>query len=457
MNRNLVPDLQVERIDPGRPAERERTVIIISGDRTDLGQSNALQQGREIEQRTFEWRIAREHVVGQRHQRPTVTGNQRLEQTFEVAAIDHAEHLAHRAFFDATAAVRNRLIEQRQGIAHAASGCASDLGERGRREGHRLGLEHSGQMTRDQGRRQVLEVELQAAGQHGHRHLARIGGRKDEDHMGGRLFKRLEHRIEGMPAEHVDLVDHVDLVATRDRRIDHLFEQLRHFLDAAIGGGIHFDIVGKPALLDRDAGATLPAGPRADARFAVERPRQDARNRGLADAARAGKQIGMVQPTGIERVAECANHMLLADERLEISRSPGSGERLMRLGGGIGWGAGCGHRDGRCGCRRWINRESTALAAGRRVGRWTSLTLGTSGKRHWLLPSGPDQVDHTGMRGGPSALIVSVGRDRASEPSEASLPCPESQRSTSNSTVPAAASTSTVRSGPGALKGPGSS
>ena len=360
MNRNLVPDLQVERIDPGRPTECERAVIIISGDRTDLGEGNALQQGSEVEQRALEGRIAREHVVGQHHQRPPVTLDQCLEQTFEVAAIDHAEHLAHRAFFDATAAMGDRLIEQRQGIAHAASGCASDLGERARREGHRLGLEHSGQMTRNQRRRQVLEVELKAAGQHGHRHLARIGGRKNEDHMGGRLFKRLEHRIEGVPAEHVDLVDHVDLVATRDRRIDNLLEQLRHFLDAAIGGGIHFDIVGKPALLDRDAGAALPAGPRADAGFAVERPRQDARNRGLANAARAGKKISMVQPSGVERVAECANHMFLADERLEISRSPGSGERLMRLGGGVDWGVGCGHRGGHCGCRRWINLKSTA-------------------------------------------------------------------------------------------------
>ena len=193
----------------------------------------------------------------------------------------------------------NRLIEQRQGIAHAAGGCASDLGKRGRLEGHRLGFEHRGQMPGDQRRGQVLEVELQTTRQHGHRHLARISGRQNEHHMGGWLFKRLEHRIEGMPAEHVDLVDHVDLVAPGHRRIDHLFEQVGHFLDTPIGGGIHLDIVGKPTLLDRDAGTALAAGPRTDAGFAVERSRQDPRDRGLADAARAGKEIGVMQPAGV--------------------------------------------------------------------------------------------------------------------------------------------------------------
>jgi len=34
--------------------------------------------------------------------------------------------------------------------------------------------------------------------------------------------------------------------------------------------------------------------------------------------------------------------------------------------------------------------------------RGTSLTLGTGGKRLWLLRSRPDQVDRATMRGGPS-------------------------------------------------------
>ncbi|CAM2193164.1 protein of unknown function [Paraburkholderia kururiensis] len=36
----------------------------------------------------------------------------------------------------------------------------------------------------------------------------------------------------------------------------------------------------------------------------------------------------------------------------------------------------------------------------------TSLTLGTGGKRLWLLRSRPDQVDRPSMRGGPSRRIL---------------------------------------------------
>jgi len=40
----------------------------------------------------------------------------------------------------------------------------------------------------------------------------------------------------------------------------------------------------------------------------------------------------------------------------------------------------------------------------------TSLTLGTGGKRLWLLRSRPDQIDHPSMRGGPSRCILSPPR-----------------------------------------------
>jgi hypothetical protein len=40
----------------------------------------------------------------------------------------------------------------------------------------------------------------------------------------------------------------------------------------------------------------------------------------------------------------------------------------------------------------------------------TSPTLGTGGKRLWLLRSRPDQVDRTSMRGGPSRRILSPQR-----------------------------------------------
>ena len=55
-------------------------------------------------------------------------------------------------------------------------------------------------------------------------------------------------------------------------------------------------------------------GSRRHAVLAVERLGEDARERGLADAARTGKQVGMVQALLAQRVRERAHDVLLADQ-----------------------------------------------------------------------------------------------------------------------------------------------
>ena len=183
VNRNLIPGLQVLGRDAGRTLGQRLARFFITGQCADLRQRQALHQGCEIKQGAFEGRVTGEHVVGYRHQRSTVTGFEGIEDAVEVAAVDHTEHLAHAGFFDAAAAMGNRLIEQGQGIAHAASCRAANQIEGLRLAGHLLGFKHTREVTGDQGRRQILEVELQAARQHRHRNLARVGGGQDEDHM----------------------------------------------------------------------------------------------------------------------------------------------------------------------------------------------------------------------------------------------------------------------------------
>ena len=72
----------------------------------------------------------------------------------------------------------------------------------------------------------------------------------------------------------------------------------------------------------------LPHGRVGHARFAVERFRDDARERRLADAARAGEEIGVVQPLLAQRVRERAHDVLLADELGEAPGAPLAGENL---------------------------------------------------------------------------------------------------------------------------------
>ena len=73
-----------------------------------------------------------------------------------------------------------------------------------------------------------------------------------------------------------------------------------------------------------------PHGSARRAVHAVQRPRQDARRRGLADAARAGKDERLRQPAAGERVAERRRDVLLPDHILEALRAPLAGEHLIR-------------------------------------------------------------------------------------------------------------------------------
>ena len=62
-------------------------------------------------------------------------------------------------------------------------------------------------------------------------------------------------------------------------------------------------------------------GDRAVGQFVVERARQDARGRGLADAAHAGEDPGLRDAAGLERVRERAHHGVLADQVVEGRRA----------------------------------------------------------------------------------------------------------------------------------------
>ena len=76
----------------------------------------------------------------------------------------------------------------------------------------------------------------------------------------------------------------------------------------------------------------------------------------------------MVQPLFLERMAQRAHDVLLADETGEVSRPPLARKYLI----------------------------AHAL-----VNEAASQNPGTRRNRLWLLPSGPDQVHQTAMRGGP--------------------------------------------------------
>ena len=292
-----------------------------------LRQRDVVQQHTQILQRRTVGQAARCDFVGHAEQARTIADRQRVENAYEVSLIERAEHAAHGFFGDLTGTVGNRLIGQRQGIAHAARGRQSQQTQGGRLKGHLFGLEDVIEMAADLRRRHLFEIELQAARQHRYRNLLRIGGGENELDMLGRLFERLEHGIERLIGEHMHFVDHVDLEARIRGGIDGLLEQGSHFGHATIRGGIHFDVIDKPAGIDFRAGLTYPTGLGSDITQtvgpdAIECLGENARKGGLANTARAGKQPGMVQAFLVERMRKSAHDVLLTDESREIPGPP---------------------------------------------------------------------------------------------------------------------------------------
>ena len=122
--------------------------------------------------------------------------------------------------------------------------------------------------------------------------------------------------LNAVAGEHVHFVDHEDLEAPLHRLVDRLLQQRLHLVHAAVGRRIELGVVDEAARIDvlarlahtarRGRDAALPVRP-----LAVERLGQDARHRGLADAARAGEQVGVMQPLRGQRVFERLHHMLL--------------------------------------------------------------------------------------------------------------------------------------------------
>ncbi len=266
------------------------------------------------------------------------------EEVDDQRAIGEAEHLAHLVGRHRIAGMGDGLVEDGEGVAGGAFRRAGDHGEGGVVDCHLLlggDVLHQGDQA---GGLDAAEVEALAARQYGDRHLAHLGGGEDELHVLRRLLQRLQQAVEGGLRQHVHFVDDVDLVAGDRRLVAHRLDDLADVVDAGVGGGVHLDDVDVAALHDGgavfahlvhvDGGLIDLAGDRI-----VERAGEDARRRGLADAAHAGEHIGLRDTPAVESVGEGAHHRLLADEIDEALRPVlagkhpiGAGTRLLVSG-----------------------------------------------------------------------------------------------------------------------------
>src|SRR6185437_11519343 len=160
------------------------------------------------------------------HELSGIGGGEALRQLQHVVAGDRAEHGTGLSLTGTSATEGDELIEKRQTIPHAAVGGLRNEREAGRLEPNAFLLQNGAQVGGNLRDRNPLEVELQAAREHGDRQLLRVGGGQQEFHVLRRLLERLQERVEGMRREHVYLIDQVHLVTPAGGGVLHVVEQL---------------------------------------------------------------------------------------------------------------------------------------------------------------------------------------------------------------------------------------
>ena len=131
------------------------------------------------------------------------------------------------------------------------------------------------------------------------------------------------------------LVEDVDLVAAGDRRERDLLAQVADVVDRVVGRRVHLDDVERRrARRSRRTSRTSPHGLDGRARCSqFRRRREDLGHRGLARPARADEQVGVVDLALLDRVAQRAHDVLLADHVGEGARAVAA---VQRGGGGHG-------------------------------------------------------------------------------------------------------------------------
>ena len=165
--------------------------------------------------------------------------------------------------------------------------------------------------------RDQLEIVALAARQDRGRDLVRLGGREDEHHVRRRLLQRLEQRVECAGRQHVDLVDDVDLALALGRHVARALAQRAHVVDAGVGRAVDLHHVDRSPLGDLTAEVARAAGVRGRPLGTAQRLGQDAGRAGLAHAARAGEQEGVMHALLRDGVGQRARDVLLPDQLVE--------------------------------------------------------------------------------------------------------------------------------------------
>ncbi|SJN39695.1 Putative NADH dehydrogenase/NAD(P)H nitroreductase SCO5049 [Micrococcus luteus Mu201] len=218
---------------------------------------------------------------------------------------------------------RDQLVQHGERVTHRARAGAHHERQHALLHGHGLLRAQLLEVGDERLRRHEPERVVVGAGADGPDDLLRLRGGEDELQMLRRLLHDLEQRVEARRGDHVRLVDDEDLVAVPDRGERGPFAQAAGVLHTAVRGRVDLQHVQRA----RPAGGQVPARVALAARRgrgalgAVQAAREDAGGRGLAAAARAGEEVGVVHAVLRQCGAQRDRDMVLPDHVLETVRA----------------------------------------------------------------------------------------------------------------------------------------
>ena len=183
------------------------------------------------------------------------------------------------------------LVEDRERVAVGARAGARDEVQHGLGRLDLLRLAHARQHLDELARPGPPEREALAARADRAQQLGRIGRAEHEHDVRRRLLERLQQRVRGVRGERVRLVQDVDLVAPLGRLLRDALDDLADVVDPAVRRGVHLDHVERGRIVDAQADRARAVGRRRRPVLAVERLREDLRERRLARPARPREQV----------------------------------------------------------------------------------------------------------------------------------------------------------------------